>query len=148
MKSYVLDAGVAAKWFLPPATEPLSSEALALLQRYTKGQFNFVVPDLFFAEFANVLWKAERYGRCASAVADAAIQRIVSSGFPSFPSSTLIEPAMPIARTYGRTVYDALYVALAIETKTQMITADEKLANSLAGRLPVIWLGAIHSSTQ
>jgi len=148
VRSYVLDAGVAAKWFLPPTTEPLSSEALALLQRYTKGQFNFVVPDLFFAEFANVLWKAERYGRCDRAVADAAIQRIVSSGFPSSPSSALIEPAMPIARAYGRTVYDSLYVALAIQTKTQLITADERLVNSSAGRLPVIWLGAVHSSTQ
>ena len=29
-----------------------------------------------------------------------------------------------------------------------MATADEKLANSQAGRLPVIWLGALHSSTQ
>ncbi len=148
MRSYVLDASVAAKWFLPAATEPLSSEATALLQRHTKGQFNFVVPDLFFAEVANVLWKAERYGRCDRAVADAAVQRIVSSGFPSFPSSALIEPAMSIGRAYGRAVYDSLYVALAIQTKTQLITADEKLANSLAGRLPVIWLGAIHSSTQ
>lgn len=53
MTSYVLDAGVAAKWFLPAATEPLSREALQLLQRYAKGRVNFVVPDLFFAEFAN-----------------------------------------------------------------------------------------------
>jgi predicted nucleic acid-binding protein len=119
-----------------------------LLQRYKQGLFNFVVPDLFFAEFANVLWEAERYGRCDGVVADAAIQRIVGSGFLSFPSSTLIDSAMPIARAYGRTVYDSLYVALAIQTKTQLITADEKLVNSLAGRLPVIWLGAFHSTTQ
>jgi predicted nucleic acid-binding protein len=138
---YVLDASVAAKWFLPAASEPLSSEAMTLLQRYARGEANFLVPDLFFAEFANVLWKAERAGRCDRVIADAAIAKIVSSGFLAFPSANLIEPAIQIARAYGRTVYDCLYVSLAIETKTQAITADEKLASSLAGRLPVVWLG-------
>jgi predicted nucleic acid-binding protein len=76
-------------------------------------------------------------------VTDAAIAKIVSSGFPTFPSATLVEPAVQIARAYARTVYDCLYVVLAIQTRTQCVTADEKLANSLAGRMPVIWLGAL-----
>jgi predicted nucleic acid-binding protein len=143
VNSYVLDASVAAKWFLPAASEPLSAEAAELLLQYAKGQANFLVPDLFFAELANVLWKAERRGRCDAAVTDAAIAKIVSSGFPTFPSATLIEPAVQIARAYARTVYDCLYVVLAIQTRTQCVTADEKLANSLAGRMPVIWLGAL-----
>ena len=142
MTSYVLDASVAAKWFLPAASEPLSAEAVRLLKRYAGGGLNFLVPDLFFAEFANVLWKAERSGRCDRAIADAAIAKIVSSGFLAFPSATLIESAIQIARAYGRTVYDCLYVSLAIETRTQVVTADEKLASSLTGRLPVLWLGA------
>ncbi len=148
MTSYVLDAGVAVKWFLPASVEPFSGEALSLLKQYTKGNLNFFVPDLFFAEFANVLWKAERYGRCEKIVADAAIEQIVKSGFLSFPTSTLVEQALEIARVYARTVYDSIYVALAIRTKTQAITADERLANSLAGRVPVVWLGALHSTMQ
>ena len=44
---------------------------------------------------------------------------------------------------YSRTVYDALYVALAMKSKSQLVTADEKLANALAAHLPVKWLGAI-----
>jgi predicted nucleic acid-binding protein len=143
VNSYVLEAGVAAKWFLPEASEPLSAEAFALLHHYAKGQATFLVPDLFFAEFANVLWKAERHARCEAAVADAAITKIIGSHFPTFASDTLIGPAMQIARAYGRTVYDCIYVALAIQTKTQLVTADEKLANSLTSRLPVIWLGAL-----
>lgn len=143
MTSYVLEASVAVKWFLPAASEPLSAEALGLLGRYAKGEANFLVPDLFFAEFANVLWKAERQARCDAATADAAIAKITGSRFPSFPSSTLIEPALQIARAYGRSVYDCLYVALALQTRTQLITADEKLAHSLARPLPVIWLGVL-----
>jgi predicted nucleic acid-binding protein len=40
-------------------------------------------------------------------------------------------------------VYDSLYVALATLTNSQLITADERLANSLAARFPVKWLGAM-----
>jgi predicted nucleic acid-binding protein len=43
---------------------------------------------------------------------------------------------------FDRTVYDSLYVALAVHSKTQLITADERLANSLAAHFPVKWLGA------
>jgi hypothetical protein len=33
----------------------------------------------------------------------------------------------------ARTVYDALYLALAIRLKTHLITGDERLVNALAG---------------
>jgi predicted nucleic acid-binding protein len=38
---------------------------------------------------------------------------------------------------------NSLYVALAVTLKTELITADEKLANALAGYFPVKWLGEI-----
>jgi predicted nucleic acid-binding protein len=58
------------------------------------------------------------------------------------PSLTLIEKAFEIATACGRTVYDSLYVALAVHSKAPLVTADEKLANALAARFPVKWLGA------
>ncbi len=44
---------------------------------------------------------------------------------------------------FGRSVYDSIYLALAVESAGQLVTADERLVNAVAGRLPVIWLGAI-----
>jgi len=140
--TYVLDPSVAAKWFLPARDEPLSAEALALLREYTQARVDFIVPDLFFPEFGNIFWKAERRGRVNRKTADAALQQMAGRHLRVHPTAPLIEPAMQLARAYGRTVYDSLYVALAIETSTQMITADEKLANSLGG-LPVLWLGLV-----
>jgi len=55
----------------------------------------------------------------------------------------LFSEALQIALTHDRSVYDCLYVALAVQSKTEWITADERLANALAARLPVKWLGAI-----
>jgi len=63
--------------------------------------------------------------------------------FSTVPSRTLMTEALGIAFTYDRAVYDCLYVALAVRSKSQMITADERLANALAAYLPVKWLGAL-----
>ena len=141
MTSYVLDAGVAAKWFLPAASETLSDEADRLLRGYTKAEVGFLVPDLFFPELANILWKAGRARRCDAATADAALSKTLNRGFHTVPSVTLVQDALQLARTFDRTAYDCIYIALAIQTNTQLITADEKLANAVAGRLPVTWLG-------
>ena len=142
MNTFVLDPSVAAKWFLPARNEPLSAEALALLREYAQARVDFIVPDLFYPEFGNILWKSERRGRVNRKTADAALQEVAAREFRVYPTAPLIRSAMQLARAYGRTAYESVYVALAIETSTQMVTADEKLANSLAG-LPVMWLGLV-----
>jgi hypothetical protein len=44
LKTWVLDAGVAAKWYL--AGEPLADEAIGMLQQFQTGDIEFLVPDL------------------------------------------------------------------------------------------------------
>jgi predicted nucleic acid-binding protein len=51
--------------------------------------------------------------------------------------------AFAIATKFDRTFYDSLYVALAVDFKAELVTADERLANALAAYFPVKWLGAI-----
>lgn len=43
----------------------------------------------------------------------------------------LVENALRIANAEGRTVYDSLYLALAVSAKRPLVTADEKLFNAL-----------------
>jgi len=140
--SYVLDASVATKWAMPAAEESLTAEALRLLKRFTNGQINFVVPDVFWAEVANVLWKGVRRRRWLPSDAERAASDMRRRNFYTVSSLDLLDDALRIALANDRSVYDCLYVALAIQFKTDMITADERLANSLAARLPVKWLGA------
>jgi len=111
---------VAAKWFLAPAGEPLADEALQLLSGFVAGRTRLLVPDLFWPELGNILWKAVRMGR---------ISRHSATEF--------------LAATFDRTVYDCTYVALALASNMPFLTADERLANALAARLPAFWLGVL-----
>ena len=143
MTTLVVDASVAAKWFLPAKGETLTDEAFQLFRRYAAGEIRFVVPDLFWAELANVLWKTVRRGRCSKAAAEAGLASLVERKVPTVSSLTLLQAAFRIATAFDRTVYDSLYVALAVHSIAQLITADEHLAKSIAAHFPVRWLGAL-----
>jgi predicted nucleic acid-binding protein len=139
----VVDASVAAKWFLPESGEAFVHQALALLDEYDRKEAQFVVPDFFYVEVANAIWKAVRIGRVPREFGDRALVLLTQREFPTVPSLKLVDKAFQIAADHRRTVYDSLYVALAVQAKTHLITADERLANALAAHFPVKWLGAI-----
>ena len=142
MTSFVLDASVAAKWMLPAKGELLRPEAFRLLDAYEAGDVNLIVPDIFWAECGNILWKAVRQQRLEQWAAELAMQTLMQRDLPTSPSKMLLQQAVMMAFDFGRSVYDCLYVTLAARSKKQLITADERLANALAARFPVKWLGA------
>jgi predicted nucleic acid-binding protein len=143
VRTVVLDASVAAKWTFPDLVEPLTDRADDLLQQYKRGKVDFVVPDLFWSEISNFLWKSVRYKKIPGARAQAALEAMIERRFHTASSRDLASEALSIAIRFDRTAHDCVYVALAVSLQTQLITADERLANSLAAYLPVKWLGAM-----
>jgi predicted nucleic acid-binding protein len=142
-KAVVLDASTVAKWLPPLHTEPLAAQALELLQQWMRAELAILVPDLIFVEVANLLWKTVRKGRCTRDQATAAMQLLLEHELRVIPSHSLLDAALGIAVDDDRTVYDRIYVALAARSEAQLITADERLANALAGRYAVRWLGTL-----
>lgn len=142
MTSVVVDASVAVKWCLPSLREDLVAEAEELLASSRRDEVRFLVPDLFWVELANALWKAVRRKETSADNATAAISFMRDLDIATVPSLDIVPQALDLAISHGRTVYDSLYVALAMQSKSEMITADERLANALAVRFPVKWLGA------
>lgn len=59
------------------------------------------------------------------------------------PTAPLLKNAFAIAATFERTIHDGIYVALAVHANLPLLTADERLANALAARFPIRWLGAL-----
>ena len=143
MMVQVLDASVAAKWFLPSLDEPLTGQAYELFRLFSVAELELIVPDIFWAEFGAILWKAVRRKRFSQADADAALSAMLAMNLPTTPTALLLRDAFTIAKAFDRTVYDSVYVALAVRTKAPLVTADERLANALGGAYPVRWLGLL-----
>jgi predicted nucleic acid-binding protein len=145
VKSFVVDASVGAKWFLPAAGEPLAAEAQALLDHYTLGRVRLLVPDFFWAELGNVLWKAVGRSRITEQQAESSIAQARQLGLLMLPALDLLVEALRVALSSGRSVYDSIYVATAISGRVQLLTADERLVYATGSRYPVRWLGALPS---
>lgn len=143
MTSYVLDASVAVKWFVSGRAENLATEAILLLDRYRDGLVRFFVPDLFWPEFGNIMWKSVRMGKCTWDTAELAVRGVQQITFRTISSEGLLDQAFLIATSFDRTVYDSIYVAAAVASRSSLVTADEKLANAVAAHFPVKWLGSI-----
>lgn len=142
MIGYVLDASVAAKWYLPRG-ENLVEESVHLLDEFKSGRTRLAVPDLFWPEMGSIFWKAVRKKRISVQSAEEALQSLSELPLPTVPSYPLLRNAYTIATRFQCTVYDCTYVALAIASERLLVTADERLANALAAHLPVRWLGSV-----
>jgi predicted nucleic acid-binding protein len=143
MTTFVVDASVGVKWLELFAGEPLAREALELLERRTRHEVEMLVPDLFWLEVANVLCKAVHKNACTPTDAKKGLALLTEQALRTISSRSLLDSALEIAIRYRRSMYDSIYAALAHASGSQLVTADEKLANALAAHLPVKWLGAV-----
>ena len=137
MTSCVVDASVAAAAFFQ---ETHSDAARSLLA----SNRTMYAPDLIWAELGNVIWKRYRLSEIDEAEANDLLADALALPLRIAPSDELLEAALKLAMRTGRTVYDCLYLALALKINAMMITADRRLVRSLtAGPLAphVAWIG-------
>ena len=124
MSVYVVDASVSAKWFIE---EEHREAALSVLDQ----SHQLHAPEFLFLEMDSVICKWVRRG-VVNQKEGASVRRALRQ-YPIklHPHLTLLDPAFAIASGEGRSVYDSLYIALAILLDAQMLTADRKLYNAL-----------------
>jgi len=125
----VIDASVGIKQFVP---DPLSSKVDQLFAHLTIAQTEFFIPDLFFIETANILWKYVRAGLYSVADIPADLASLKSLSLQVVSNAELMEEAVNIAVAYGISAYDASYVALAHRVSAPLLTLDKRLVNTLA----------------
>ncbi len=125
MSMRVVDASVAAKWFLK---EEHTEEAHRLLD----GPDELHAPDFLLIEMDNVLCKRIRRGDVADREADSARAMLRELPLEYHPFSPLLDSAYSVAKQTRRSLYDCLYVALAMTLGGRMVTADRKLYDAIA----------------
>jgi predicted nucleic acid-binding protein len=55
----------------------------------------------------------------------------------TIPAGGQLEKTLQIARSYDRSFYDSLYIAVAVQQEAPLVRADEKHANAATAYLPV-----------
>jgi len=158
MKRMVLDASVILKWYLPD--ESYGENALELLKNFTMGTLDIVAPTLLEYELINGLVIARKRGRLAEGAVTSALGAFQCLGIrlvdPSehydriawychtYARSAYDDRIAWYCHTYARSAYDACYLALAEREDISLITADERLLNSIKADLTwVRWIGDI-----
>lgn len=131
MKTFVLDASVALRWFLDKSIQPYAEKVERLLINGARA----LVPSLWHLEMANALVIAERRKLLLASDLDRAVQRIEQLLSHSIETDTGLvstRQASSMARSWQLSAYDASYLYLAQRTGMPLATLDEDL--TLAAR--------------
>lgn len=119
MSDLVVDASVVAKWYLPEGDVRAARQLWGVDRK-------FHVPDLVFAEMANVLWKRITRRELTEPEALIILKRLRKAPLKVQPTAELAQRALSLAAAHGITAYDACYLALAIQEEVRCYTADRK----------------------
>jgi predicted nucleic acid-binding protein len=123
-EAFVVDCSVAAKWVLP---EPGEVQAFRLLQEEQSGEISLIAPDLLLVEFASLLAKKVRRKKISANQAREGFQFMRQSVRRLFETDPLLGPALELALHNQMSLWDCVYLALAIEHDCPLITADRRL---------------------
>jgi len=130
----VVDSSVVVKWLFD---EPRSDIALGLLNG---RQHEFHAPDLFLLEVINVVNKRVRRNLLPLADAIPVCESIPMLPIRRHPFHQELKAAFEVATRTGMSVYDAVFLALAVRLDVRFVTDDERALQSMMsseyGRYP------------
>lgn len=119
----IVDASVALKWVVE---EDGAEAALALI-----NDESLCAPDLMLVECANALWVMVRRRLVSSDHARSGLAAIAATPMRVVPSGLHVAAAQAIAFEIDRTVYDSLYLAVAIAERATLVTADSAFVRAV-----------------
>ena len=129
MKRIVIDASVVLKWYLDD--EDNGRPALSLLERYVSQELDIIAPSLLGYEVINGLAIAKKRGRIRADKLQMAVQGFMDLEISQKHISSFYPKVIHFYNIYNLSAYDASYLALADEESIPLITADERLYNTV-----------------
>ncbi|MDP9479739.1 MAG: type II toxin-antitoxin system VapC family toxin [Actinomycetota bacterium] len=138
----VVDTSVALKFYLP---EEGHEEAVRLLEAEEAGAAGLLAPGTILPEgFNAIVWQQKR-GLLDAEDAGEAWDKLLHAPIYTYATEDLIERAAEIANETGAIVYDTLFLALAEDVQTVVVTADGKLLKKLEGSRYAYLAGSLGS---
>jgi predicted nucleic acid-binding protein len=122
---FVVDASLVIKWFVPE----IHSEAA---RRWLGASHDYVAPDLLFSEAGNAVWRKVRRKELDETEGRQLVIDMAQVAVETVATRNLLEDALLLALTAGITVYDAMYLTLAVRLETEVITGDDRFVDKIA----------------
>jgi predicted nucleic acid-binding protein len=135
--TFVLDCSVAAKWILP---ESGRAAALDLYDRYESGNIQLIAPDILLAEFVSLVAKRNRRSQISAGQAHRAFALMTKCAPRLFDTRPLLFHALGLSLQHQLSLWDCIYLALALERDCLVLTADRRLFRAGSGRHPALLL--------
>ena len=128
MKRYVFDTSALLRLYL--ADGPLVAGSERALDEAWRGDAVLHVPELLFAEVAQVLLKKRRAGHLSPEQAQSILAEVMRLPLQASGHRELVMQATVLAEMHGLSVYDALFLALARQHAAELLTADAVLTRA------------------
>ncbi|MBX3330541.1 MAG: type II toxin-antitoxin system VapC family toxin [Nitrospira sp.] len=122
--AYIIDASVILKWFIP---EEHSERAL----RLKDSDARLHAPVFLTLEVGNVLSKKRRRGELTAQDAEDIWRAFRRAPIRRHADETLVLAAFDLAHHTRQSLYDSLYLALAMQLNLTFLTADRKFYQAL-----------------
>jgi predicted nucleic acid-binding protein len=119
-RTVIVGASVAAKWVMQ---EPHSDVAQQILD----SGMELAAPAHWLGEATNAIWAATRRGDLNGQEAEERTGVLAEAPIETVALNRLAAAAMTIGLRIGVTIYDALYLALAVERAAVLVTDDQCL---------------------
>jgi predicted nucleic acid-binding protein len=126
----VVDTSVALKFYVP---EEGHEQAVGLLEAAEAGATELLAPGTILPEGYNAIAQQRRRGWLDEEDANGVWEKLLAAPVYTYAVEDLIERAVEIANETGTIIYDTLFLALAEDVQTVMVTADDRLLRALKG---------------
>ena len=121
----VVDASVALRWCFQLDGSDRAEELL-------RSDDHLIAPDLVIAEITNAAWKFVIFDRMMAEAAISAVREIAKAFEELVPTSLLKDRALALAIELRQPAYDCIYLALAEQSTSPLVTADDRLIRRCA----------------
>lgn len=138
--TYIVDTSVVVKWYVEREERDLS-RALALLETFGQGKCSLRAPELLVFELANAL-ASRRELKPPEVLESLKDFRSLGLRLEALRWETFMK-AIEIASARDATVYDAYFLAIALESGSTLVTADQAFLRKVRGYPGVVPLGQL-----
>lgn len=125
---FIVDSSVALKWFVGEPRHEAAKRLILAAER-------MVAPEWAYAEVTNALWRKARVGEISSEQVLAAIHELPNRVEFSSCDEGLMKIAFELAQQLEHSIYDCLFLALALQTENAaLVTDDGRFAEKAVSR--------------